>query len=582
VNQGAQSQDNPKSGYLYVDGITEAQQYIKAPDPEGKAALVDKAVKVAARAILTTTEGINRAKQEGQEAAFFYDPGREIYRLHRSQEITREEYDNNPARKAYYEYVLAIKFRFSDLSLVCSIQAITAGDKPPTYKRGLGRALKYAKKYIKQVYEATGCTADIAKLIAWELIRRVICEWYDIYHPKQFTALRQYLDSFNDTTQAEDLDGLEQTIRDYYSQIYSYDKLDPIVNEIIKQIYGAEAADRYITAEDTLQLQVNEATAREIVEAMQQPQTARILELLPAFHTIKQGSATNKLARMKTRITDPVQLTLYGDAIIKDKDLQLFIRKYSELANGIKQSAMLLLDALVIKATEGRQGDPLVRLPLKEYMEMRGLKLTKGNTDRTRGQVHEDLDALSRAFISFTDKKRDPKTRKYKNHNYLDVNICDAKGGTEDGVIIFKFGATFYDLLQSYPVMPYPKEILTFNLKYNPHSPRLLRRITEHKNMNYFHPNGDIISVQTLLEACPELPKYSELGEAVQTSKRIMDPFARDLDAIKSIKWHYCGAKGAEIDPPLTYADFAKAYIKIIWLEYPERKSEKKNKRALN
>jgi hypothetical protein len=277
---------------------------------------------------------------------------------------------------------------------------------------------------------------------------------------------------------------------------------------------------------------------------------------------------------MKTRITDPAQLNIYGDGVIEDKDFKLFIAKYAELSSGVRPSAILLLDALVITATEGGKRDTLIKLPLKEYMEMRGRLINKSTLDETRKQVKEDLEALFNIKISFSNKRRNPITKKYETENFLDMRLCDAKG-IINGAITFNFGGAFYTLLKSYPVMPYPKEILTFNLKYNPHSPRLLRRLAEHRNMNYNHPGGGlIISVKTLLEACPELVKHNELGEAGQVRKRIIEPFERDMDAIKSIKWHYCGTKGAIIEPPLTYKAFEQANIQILWEEYPERKTK--------
>ena len=105
------------------------------------------------------------------------------------------------------------------------------------------------------------------------------------------------------------------------------------------------------------------------------------------FHTIRQGKATNTLAKIKTVIDDPAQLNLYGGAVITtEKDYKLFIEQYNELTNGVRPTAKMLLDALVIKLTESGRQDTLVQLPLSEYMEMRGLRDIKS----VREQVKED------------------------------------------------------------------------------------------------------------------------------------------------------------------------------------------------
>lgn len=78
--------------------------------------------------IAEATKGISRAIKDGMTAAIFYDSLREIRRLHYLKEITTEEYDNNPIKKAYSEYAGAIKFRVGDLdiaSVLLLLQPVT-------------------------------------------------------------------------------------------------------------------------------------------------------------------------------------------------------------------------------------------------------------------------------------------------------------------------------------------------------------------------------------------------------------------------------------------------------------------------
>jgi len=533
-----QDQENTS---LYGELITQGQQYVKGKgqDQEARAKLIEGADIIEARTMNLVIEGIKRAIREGVEDAFLIDQ--------------RVKNDQLP-QQAYNAYIGGIKWKFGELSIACNISALTGGVKLPSYKRGLQQVLNKVEEYIKRVHEETQLKASILTVLTGRLVTRALVEWYDLYHLKENQALKDFLNAIDDQTTTDQI--TNKTIA-YYDNVYKYDQAGQITAGIIGRVFPYI---EHINVSDGLAVKLGEVVQRDIYN------------LVP-YRTIHQGKATNTLARMKIRVTDPVQLDLLGNATITDKDFSLFILGYKKMISGVRDSAIMLLDALVITATEKGQRETLVKLPLREYMELRGLSDLK----TTRKQVKEDLEALFNMKLSFTDKRRNPKTKKYETNNYLDMRICDSKGMT-NSIIFFNFGDAFYSLLRSYPVMPYPKEILAFNLKYNPHSPRLLRRVTEHKNMNYYHPNGDIISVKTLLGACPDLPKYSELGQAVQARKRIIDPFERDMDAISSFLWHYCGDKGAEIDPPLTYAEFYEANIKITWLDYPGRNRKKELK----
>lgn len=534
-------QDQQEQTSLYGELVAQGQQYIKGKgqDQEARAKLIEGANAIEARTMSFIIDGIKRAVQEGIEDSFLLEP--------------------SPTKQAYNHetiYIGATKFRFGELSIACTIPTLTSGAKLPTYRRGLQHVINKVEEYVKRIQEETQIKASILTLLTGRLVARVLVEWYDLYHIKESQALRDFLNTVDLQTTT---DQITNKAVEYYDNVYKYDQVGQITAGIMGQVFPEV---KHISVSDTLSINLDEAVQRDIYS------------LVPDYRTIYQGKATNTLARMKTRAIDPVQIDLYGNATITDKDFRLFISKYNELISGVRPTAFLLLDAIVITATESNKRETLIRLPLKEYMRLRGLKDIK----ETRKQVKEDLEALYNISISFTGKERNVKTKKLDTKDFMDMRICDTKG-IENGVIFINFGAAFYSLLRSYPVMPYPNEIFTFNLNSNPHSPRLLRRITEHKNMNYSHNGrGDIISVKTLLNACPELPKYSELGEAIQARKRIIDPFERDMDAISSFMWHYCGTKGAEIEPPLTYAEFQEARIKITWLEYPERK----HKRQLN
>ena len=254
---------------------------------------------------------------------------------------------------------------------------------------------------------------------------------------------------------------------------------------------------------------------------------------------------------------------MFGNAVIEKNGFKVFIDQFDQLKNGVRPTAQQLLDALLIEATESSKNpeeseDTLVTLPLKKYMQMRGLFDEK----HARSQVKEDLNSLAKLRIYFAEK----------NNNY-DFPICGGKGIVR-GVITIRFDKDFFKLYRSYPVMAYHEELLKINLRVNPYSLRLGRRILEHKNMNIRKSNENIISVATLLDAIPDMPSYEELGGAGQLRQRIIDPFERDMNYFEKANmftWHYCGKKGAEISEPTTYTEFTKSLIKFTWLDYPDQ-----------
>jgi hypothetical protein len=280
------------------------------------------------------------------------------------------------------------------------------------------------------------------------------------------------------------------------------------------------------------------------------------------YRTIQQGKATNQLARTDFRVK-PEQLSLFGNAVIEKNGFKVFIDQFNQLKNGVRPTAQQLLDALLIEATESSKSpeeseDTLVTLPLKKYMQIRGLSDEK----HARSQVKEDLDSLAKLRIYFAEK----------NNNY-DFPICGGKGIVR-GVITIRFDKDFFKLYRSYPVMAYHEELLKINLRANPYSLRLGRRILEHKNMNIGKSNENIMRVATLLDAIPEMPSYEELGEAGQVRKRIIDPFERDMNYFEKANmftWHYCGKNGAEMSEPTTRREFEESLIKFTWLDYPDQ-----------
>jgi len=285
------------------------------------------------------------------------------------------------------------------------------------------------------------------------------------------------------------------------------------------------------------------------------------------FYLLVQSAASNKLQKKLTeRITDPAQLDLLGNAHILAADFRLHIHLYDELTHGVKQSAARLLDSLMIKATSDGLNNTLVKLPLKEYMTMRGISDEK----EIRAQVKDDMRTL--ALTSFDYKKTTGKERgKWELTIYIGGGTY---GQIKNGDIVFRFNQDFYDSFKAsdtgkYMYMYFPREALRANIKQRPYTYWLARKIAEHKRINLGKPNADIIGVKTLIDACPNFPTYDAVMRGDRhVTERIIEPFERDMDEInESLSWQYTDVQ------PTNYQTFIESNVLITWKYYPDTKT---------
>ena len=297
-----------------------------------------------------------------------------------------------------------------------------------------------------------------------------------------------------------------------------------------------------------------------------------------AFSTIRQGNATNALTKLKAVEGKTAKIdAITGTATITKGNFTLTIPQYIKLA-GLKTSTYQLLDALTVALTVTGAKSPTVVIPLEEYMKRRGLKDRK----EAKNQVKADMEVLRQASIT-GEEKRGKNTVAYSF-----VNIADSGEVKRNGDIVFTFGHTFYQMLISYPVMPYPTQLQTINNKRNPNSYYLLRKIAEHKNMNIGKANEDTIAVKTLLSIAPYIPSLEEVMTGNRNiSDRIITPFERDMDALEeTLIWNYCRSNGEPLtDEELqsfSYDLFSSLMVKTSWKNYPDQTArlERKAERA--
>lgn len=286
-----------------------------------------------------------------------------------------------------------------------------------------------------------------------------------------------------------------------------------------------------------------------------------------AYGFIRQGTATNKPTKINVRKKDkPTPDPITKALKVTRDDFTVTIEKYIKNTE-IKTSTWQLFDALTQELTYNGVKSPIVKLSLEEYMNMRGIK----SEDRARKQIKEDLAILSHVRFSFKQMRKGKEAK-----NFLELAIIGTYG-IRNGVIEVAFDTVFTELYKEYSIMPYPMQLYRINSNDHPHSYYFLRKIAEHKNMNYDKPNADIIAVRTLLEASPSMPTYEEVSQSDRHyDTRIIKPFEDNMDALdETLTWHYCHSNGvilADEELPVTdYNAFIKLLVKITWRDYPVR-----------
>ena len=316
----------------------------------------------------------------------------------------------------------------------------------------------------------------------------------------------------------------------------------------------------------------NEPTPREqkfASDLINQNNTNVSLNLVK-YRKIKWGDELSALSKAMIAAIDNVNLN--DTATIKGKSVTGFIEQYHELRKGINESAQKLLDALLITATESSQSDTMIKLPLSEYMEMRGLKDVK----TVREQVNDDLAALYRLSFRFErGKGKQQKTYELRLIQGKGYEMEEVSTGIVRGQIFARLSEDFFKIFKQYTLMFYPEEALKINTKYNPYSRYLLLKLAEHKKMNHGKKNERIVSVKTLLDVCAShgMPTVEALRNKGQhLNQQIIDPFERELDYLQDkgvIQWHYCGVNGAEIEPYQNYEEFEAQRVYFDFIDYP-------------
>lgn len=297
-----------------------------------------------------------------------------------------------------------------------------------------------------------------------------------------------------------------------------------------------------------------------------------------AFAKMLNGPATNQLTNISAQMNPPTVDAITGNATIEQGTLKVFIDGYNELTAGLRTSTYKLLDVCTLALTQQNGYRPkedklntTVLIPLEQFMELCGKPITKPSKDKTRRKVKEDLNTLYKISMEWTENSRN------KIRDFEKMRLCD-RVGIVGGNIKFVFSSDMASYLTNSYVMQYPMELLKVDER-NPNSYPLGKKLLLHNSMDNNKKKGtdNILSVKSLLAACPDIPSYDQvLAAGRQLEQRIKSPFETALNSLSTIiTWEYCNAKGAALTDEqlqaLDYNSFENLFIKFNVIGAPDQ-----------
>lgn len=331
--------------------------------------------------------------------------------------------------------------------------------------------------------------------------------------------------------------------------------------------------DRGLLSKGRLHEEAAEHIYKKIAESQE---TAETITAIEGFFSMYQGPVTNNFAlarATKDNLGNATVDNLTGIAQIEQGKYTIYIDDFNQLTRGLTDTAHMLFNALKKKFTESPPKDKIIRLSLREYMELRGLKDEK----EARKQIKEDLEALRNCHMNGPKGYGTAKGEGLQFYFFGGSVI-----GIRNSVIHFSISDTFYYLLLEYPLGFYPQKMFRIDTTHYKHAYALNQYIYEIKRINLGKEREDIYSVKSLLKACANLPAYEELDKSKgEITRKIIEPFLKSINHLEDLglfTWGYCHSKGEPLTLEeaeqieagnMTYALFESLSIKVDFKEYP-------------
>lgn len=260
------------------------------------------------------------------------------------------------------------------------------------------------------------------------------------------------------------------------------------------------------------------------------------------------------------------------------------LEKIKSIPKKWRVSAKMLMDYSVIKLTEQNNyiGIPkrgkgeidatqiqyvnrIVKFPLEEWCNMRGIPDTKASLDHERQTVIEDCKTLLYTTLEWEERRKDGRRKSWRGLNpfpFAEVKNNEVK---------IEISTTLAAYLLTSPVMPYRTEFLRIDNR-TPNAYLIATKLAELCNINGHRKARPsyIVSVSALLDATDYPTKevvYKEMKQ--RYTEYIINPFLKamqEIEEVSSLKWEFCGEGGiplnADSQPNKKIDDFLNAYIK--------------------
>lgn len=304
-------------------------------------------------------------------------------------------------------------------------------------------------------------------------------------------------------------------------------------------------------------------------EAMQRA-LLDIAQQTGSFYLAAQNKITNALPGLfKTGL----QMNVLGEATgtvgtRKSNEVNFILRNAGE--HELRTTANMLMDVLLIEFARTHSAD--VDIPIRQYAQMRGMKLTKSSLDTLTRQAAEDLDTLADIKAQYYENKRPS--------GHIELN-----GGTHiihRGRILWNWNQHMLPTLEKLAPVDYSKETLMADPRTSTYY--FSRYLDVNFRRNEGRDSVNKIYIATLLKRTPYIPDLDKLrAQRASVKNRAIIPFFRDLDAIERIYYDVYTADGRRVDDPLEMdADsFKNGYILVDYSDYeghPERIENRKKR----
>lgn len=263
------------------------------------------------------------------------------------------------------------------------------------------------------------------------------------------------------------------------------------------------------------------------------------------------------------------------DIELKSKDpakkgQSITVKNFYNIELGHTSTAQLFWALIRYAGNVGKDCDT-IRLPLEDYMALRGLKDIRS----TRDQIKRDLDLISNITLTYKD-----------SYGALNGRII-TQWGIHNGLITVKFADNCLKYFMKLPLMDCDDDLFKVNTQRYKYAFNIGIRISQLKHMNAGKVNEDIVAVDKLMTYCKGLPTIEEIQKTNrQYERRIFNPFEQNIDHLQDIgiikEWHYCNKKNQPLtDEQLENFDYSQRMslnIKFIWPDtYPDQ-TERKTK----